>query len=303
MVELWSTEDLQSIGIDQAEQYRMMRSGTLVRLRRGWFRNGGSLSPQEQHLALIEATYPELSPDSVISHTSAAVLHGIPVPSHALGRVSVTRRGAGHGNHRPLLWASDSKLDDDDVVLLRGMRVTSIERTVADTARVVPYDWAVAAVDAHLRLSGSPDARESLLARIRRERKRGGNTRARAAAMFADPLAESPGESISRVIFAQEGLPKPVLQYEVWDSGRLVGRSDFAWEEHRTLGEFDGAIKYSGVLDGALDPTQAIMAEKSREQGFRDAGYWVTRWGWQDLRKRGALAAQIWRALGWASRR
>lgn len=252
-------------------------------------------------MALIKATFSELGTDTVVSHLSAAVIHGLPVPVRLLEQVWVTRRSKGHGGRRAHLMVSESRLDDADIVVVDGVRVTSVERAVVDSARVVPYDWAVAIVDAYLRSSTDPDARPAVLHRINREARRRGNEQARAAAIFADPLAESPGESISRVIFAQQGLPAPVLQYEVWDSGRLIGRSDFAWDEERTLGEFDGAIKYSGVLEGALDPARAIMEEKRREQSFRDAGFWVTRWGWQDLRNPRVLAEQVRRAFGWAS--
>lgn len=251
---------------------------------------------------MVEAAFAELGSGTVVSHLSAAVIHGLPVPSRLLGQVWVTRRTPGHGDHRVRLRSSESNLEDDDIVEVDGIRVTSAERTAADVARVVPYEWAVAIMDAYLRAAADPDARPAMFARIDSEARRRGNVRARAATGFADPLAESPGESISRVIFASQGLPKPVLQYEVWDSGRLVGRSDFAWEECRTLGEFDGAVKYAGVLDGATDPASVIMEEKRREQHFRDSGFWVTRWEWRELQDPASLARQIRRAFGWGSR-
>ena len=45
-----------------------------------------------------------------------------------------------------------------------------------------------------------------------------------------------------------------------------------------------------------------IMAEKDREERFREAGWWVVRWGWHDLADASALALRIRRAFGHATR-
>jgi hypothetical protein len=80
---------------------------------------------------------------------------------------------------------------------------------------------------------------------------------------------------MSQVVFADLHLPMPVPQFEVFDArGRLVGRSDFGWEEEQTLGEFDGKQKYGELL---LKPGQtqqdALFEEKQREDQLRDLGW------------------------------
>ena len=91
----------------------------------------------------------------------------------------------------------------------------------------------------------------------------------------------------------QLGLPTPTLQFEVRAHGVLLGRSDFAWEEHRLLGEFDGRIKYDGLVRPGQSAADVIMAEKRREQRLRDANWWVVRWTYDSLNRPEELARTI----------
>ena len=79
--------------------------------------------------------------------------------------------------------------------------------------------------------------------------------RARRAAALLDPRSESVGESLSRVLLVEAGLAPTDLQLPVVGAdGDLVGRVDFAWPEHRTIGEFDGRVKYGrGSQDGSAE--------------------------------------------------
>ena len=65
---------------------------------------------------------------------------------------------------------------------------------------------------------------------------------------FADALAESPLESIARVVFRDCGLPVPSLQAWLGGTTEPVGRVDFYWKKYRTVAEVDGAIKYADPL-------------------------------------------------------
>lgn len=120
-----------------------------------------------------------------------------------------------------------------------------------------------------------------------------GRVRARIAADLVDPLAMSPGESLSRVQMFLLDLPRPVLQQEVRDDEGLVGYADFGWRG--VLGEFDGRVKY-GVPPGT-DPTDAsavLWAEKLREDRMR-RHHAVARWTWAVARDRDALGRLLWR--------
>jgi hypothetical protein len=70
-----------------------------------------------------------------------------------------------------------------------------------------------------------------------------GAARARAVLPVADPLAESPMESVLRWLIHTAGLPRPVLQHSIRDkAGLFLGRADFAWPDRKVLVEFDGNV-------------------------------------------------------------
>jgi Protein of unknown function (DUF559) len=102
-----------------------------------------------------------------------------------------------------------------------------------------------------------------------------GIDRARRVAAFCDGKSESPFESIARVAFREGGLPPPELQVWVGDDNGPVGRVDFLWRQHRTIGEADGAIKYA-------DPDRARQ-QLHRDADLRDAGFEVVHFSWREL--------------------
>jgi hypothetical protein len=113
---------------------------------------------------------------------------------------------------------------------------------------------------------------------------RRGVAAARRAVALLDGRSESAGESASRVVLHEVGLPPSDLQLEVLDDGgRMVGRCDFGWQEHRTVGEFDGRVKYGRLLKPGQASEDVVYAEKRREDALRDQGWQVVRWSWPDL--------------------
>jgi hypothetical protein len=118
-------------------------------------------------------------------------------------------------------------------------------------------------------------------------RGRAGVATARLLIDIADARAESPLESHSRMFFATVRLPTPETQVVLYDDhGRTVGRVDFLWREHRTIGEADGRLKYVGL--------DALYREKQREDRLRDLGFEVVRWDGSDIRQSPeATAARI----------
>ena len=119
--------------------------------------------------------------------------------------------------------------------------------------------------------------------------------RIRAVIEFADPASGSAGESWSRALIHVAGFEAPVLQQEIRDRDGLVAYTDFYWKASRTVGEFDGVEKYVKPehLNG-LTASQAVVAEKKRENRIRATGRDVVRWDWADLtagKLEGMLAA------------
>ena len=249
--------ELRRQGFSADEVVRMVRRGELCRLRRGAYVHPSVSSGdvhtelRESHMQLIGATLPQLHPRAVLSHGSAAVIHGLPLFPAMLDTVHVTRDRQGGGVLRSTLRVHGSLLRDVDRVVLDGIPVTSISRTIVDLARTVTYDQGVAVADRGLALGLDP----SMLAdHLKQARSWQGAPQARRVVGFADGLSESVGESFSRVRLSQAGLPRPTLQHEVFDDrGILIARCDFAWPERRTVGEFDGMVKYGRLLKPGQD--------------------------------------------------
>jgi hypothetical protein len=226
---------------------------------------------------------------------SAALVHGLPYWDGLLDRVHVIRPRANGGRRGSMVHVHPAAIPDGDVVDIGGYRVTSLARTIADCARTVPYAQGVSLGDAALRIGMR---REDLLEVLARRGTPRGNPRARRVAAFIDGRAESVGESSSRVALDRIGIPTPQLQWEVVDSrsGR-VAFADFGWPKERTLGEFDGKIKYGRLVTSEQTAGGVIYAEKLREDWLRDLGWEVVRWGWDDLAEPEKLATRLRRAF------
>jgi hypothetical protein len=136
------------------------------------------------------------------------------------------------------------------------------------------------------------------LERTRRELERWPGMRsAQLVVRLADGRAESPGESRVRYICWEQGLPRPDLQVKIRDThGNVVAVSDFGWEKHQLLGEFDGRVKYGRLLKPGEEPGDAVIKEKEREDLVRElTGFGMIRYMWDHLDDHARLAARTLR--------
>lgn len=254
------------------------------------------LDERHRHLLLISAVAPDIPADAVLSHASAAQLHGIQLFEPSLRTVQVTRPGSGGGHRRRTLHTFRAHLEPADIVTVNGYRVTSPARTVVDLARQLPFEKAVVAADAALH--GALTTVDELLTEVTAAARRPGMCRAREVINFAESRAESVGESRSRVVIWRGGLPMPEPQFRVrTKAGDVLARSDFGWAEFKTVGEFDGAQKYGRLLIPGEPPGDKIYQEKLREDRIRDAGWQVARWTWDELRDGNTVIDRIVRTL------
>jgi hypothetical protein len=109
---------------------------------------------------------------------------------------------------------------------------------------------------------------------------------------FADGRAESPGESISRLLLVRLGF-RVTVQVPAPGPQGTEYRLDFGIDE--AFGEFDGWVKYSdpALLRGRTG-SQALREEKQREDWIRGTtGRAVARWEWPDLKGQNTLAARL----------
>lgn len=253
------------------------------------------LTPWERqiqlHRRLVHAAVNSMRPGTaVVSHHSALIMHGVPVWEANLSEVQLTRssgwRGgpaAGVRHHRGRLVAADLDVVDN-------LGVTAVARALVETAATASFEAAVVSADAVLR---SRQVSDDELGRVLELTQfwPGGPT-IRSAVAFANPLAESVGESRLRVLMHQHGLPSPMLQVAFEDAAGFVGRVDFYFPEYDTVVEFDGLMKYA---DGARE---ILIQEKTREDRLRALGLQVVRTTWADLADPSRTVMAIQRAFG-----
>jgi hypothetical protein len=304
---------LRAAGYSDDDIRRLLRSGVLTPVRRGAYAEGPPDDRDVGHALLLHAALAELGPGAVASHVSAVVVHGLPTWGLPLDRAHVTFDRPTGGRVDRRLHVHTAPLHRDDVVVVGGTAVTSPARTVVDIARRAQFDAAVAMADAALLAARRTDPgslptvavqaggqgaadppvfRAALDAAVRRAKGWPGVPAARRVVACADGRAESVGESRSRIAIARAGLPPPVLQLPVTLAGSTA-YADFGWPARRTLGEFDGKVKYGRLLKPGQEPGDAVYDEKLREDEVRALGWEVVRWRWVDLRDFGSTAARI----------
>lgn len=211
----------------------------------------------------------------VLSHESAAAVWGLP----RIGRVpeSVDLIDAKLTRPRSLngvRWRR-TPFDPAEIVEHNGYLVTGLLQTVADLACERGFISAVAALDAatapFVRAAGLVAIRgverTAVSERIREFGRRRGVRAADRAIEFADPRAESPGESLSRAQMHLLGFPSPDLQVEFERADGSVDRVDFDWPELAVFGEFHGDLKYLDArYRGGRTAEQVLLDERKRDR-------------------------------------
>lgn len=228
----------------------------------------------------------------VLSGYSAAELLGAgcaPVETNAELTVSGGdfREQPGLTIHRDLL-AAEEITDSGDVP------VTTALRTAWDLARWLPTVEAVVAIDALARVGRfAPYAVLRIQDRYPRARWR---RRVPGVVDLADPRAESPMETRSRLVLVLRGLPRPELQYKVYDErGEFIARLDMAYPWLKLAIEYDGR--------GHLTAWQQ-EADARRLNRLDECGWSVRRFTSTDvLRTPDAMAVQVREAIARRSRR
>jgi hypothetical protein len=267
-------------GITEARLTTLIRTGELVRMRRGVYATRTIVAatendPSRHHALEVAAATAARARKGVASHHSAAMIHGLALLTKPPdGTVTLTvppgTRTGRYGSRGVRTHAAE--LPAEHVTWRHAVPVTTAARTAADLARTSTFMEAVVAADSALyqRLTSKTE--------IRRVLERCGHWpglgHARNAIDFANPLAESVLESCARVIFQQHALPRPALQVNI--SGReFIGRVDFCWSGRRTIAEADGLLKYHGSAEA--------IAELKRDRLLREAGYEVVHFTWAEL--------------------
>lgn len=183
-------------------------------------------------------------------------------------------------------------LYEGDATTVGGVPTASLGRVVCDIARDESFRNAVVTADSALRAGLT---REELVDNARRFVEWPNGAAAMRVARFANGLAESALESISRVAIEPMKLGVLEQQVEVWIGDRLVARLDFLLREANVGGMADGDLKYDSRAD--------VLADKRQQELLEDVGLEVVRWGWEfPWRKPDELEARLRRATERGSR-
>ena len=265
-------------------------AGSSVRVGHGAYVEASvhaSLSARERYLLRVRAVAATRRFRPVISHWSAAAIHGLPILGRWPDSVHTTIAPTSGGRSRGNVVKHCAALGDTDVVDIDGMLVTSVARTVVDLAAVLPFRDAAVMVDRAL-LVDRFGRLVPMTDRVSLEQcwaSRGvfrGFARAKSAIAFGEDRAESPLESVSRVSMRVIGCPRPLLQVPHSDAEGPIGEPDFYWPGFNAVGEADGKTKYlDASLRNGRTAEQVLMDEKYREDRLRALPRAFTRWGWE----------------------
>jgi hypothetical protein len=294
---VWSRREALAV-LTEGQLAHRVRTGEWHELLPGAFLDGGvEPDPVQWALAAVIASGAQPGGDdrvvAVACGRTAARVHGLPHiddadPStgsaqHVVDDVHTFRARSGrsrvlahHG--RTVVRHRLALLDGDVVRHPSGLWLTSPVRTACDCARLLSFDAAVALVDAALsrRLFDT----DALTAAVRAREGWPGVRRLANVLTAADGRAESPAESVARLVLLP-ALPGLVPQVPVRDrSGRLVARLDLADEEICFAVEVDGKRGHAGE--------QMVAKDRRRDRRTEALGWWTERVTWHELRTRPA---------------
>ncbi|MFQ5557661.1 MAG: type IV toxin-antitoxin system AbiEi family antitoxin domain-containing protein [Acidimicrobiales bacterium] len=247
-----------------------LRSGNWLHVTRGVYR---VFEPRDRRDLLAGAV--AALPDAVVSHESAAELHGMSTISARRPSVSVhartTHRFPGVSVHRTL------DLAPQHIERRHGLQVTTLSRTVVDIAGVCSDAQLARVVDdllvsSRLRLDQLADT----VGEVARPGKRGSAALRRLLEERAAPgdATATPLERHGLKTLRHGGLPEPVVQCLVpWDLDR---RFDAAYPDHRLAIEWDSRRWHTRQAD--------FQSDRERDRGAAVHGWTVLRFTWHDVR-------------------
>lgn len=265
---------------------------------------------KEQSLLDRARPYTQLGTPDTVSFYSAAVIHAFTLPGAVLtarstpsaGLLHLTRDGSAAPRRKGVI-GHRSPLEPSDVVMVQGVPVTSIPRTLLDlagTGTLTLEDLVVIVDDLvceHVRYQHPRTARFTLGELLRYtagRRPAAGLPLLRKSLGLARVGADSPPETRLRLLFGRSGLPAFEPSYVLLDQQSTPLWIDLACPEFRLAVEYDGGHH----LTPAQQLADAVRNERTVDAGWRQLviNKLDVRNGedWVLMRVRQALRAQGW---------
>ncbi len=226
---------------------------------------------------------------AVFSHSTAARLHGMPVPlpMERSDLVHIALRSPSRAPHVRGIRGHKIDFEPGDVVQRHGLSLTSPVRTFFDMAPLLRLPQLVAMGDHLIRRDAPLCSRDDIAARLARHAGHRGVRLLRIAFELLSDRSESPPESIFRVIAIVGGLPAPEVNHEIVDSesGTRM-RPDFRFSRYRTL------VEYQGDYHRTKAQWRKDMTRRGRLEAM---GWRVLEINWDDLQSPDELIARLTR--------
>jgi predicted transcriptional regulator of viral defense system len=267
---------LHAAGLSRAAVHRLVVAGWLHPLHNGVYAVGHTALPVDARL--LAATY-ALWPRGVLGHRSAALLQGIAPAGGPIHVIVPTYNG---NPHRGPIRVHRQSLRDDEAETWRGIRCTTVSRTILDLAASAPRLLEGCFEEAQVRHGLAPD--ELAVALVLRRGFRG---TARVRRLLDG--AVDPGKVQSRLelrflkLCKTYGLPRPLTQVRL---GRWP--VDFYFPDARVAVETDGARFHASAAKRRRD------ARKGRDIEF--GGDLLLRLVWAEVVENAPAAAARVRA-------
>ena len=188
------------------------------------------------------------------SHRSATAVYELPGADRHLQEVQCRRW---RRPHWPTLVVHETlALSAEDVTVVDGIPITTVERTLLDLGAVRSPQTVERAVEAAIRRELTTiDDLVATLQRLGRKGRRGcGVLRDILAVRTVDrAVTESDMEMRLLQVLRANGLPEPITQFEVWHKGRFIARVDAAYVQWRIALEYDSYLWHSNRRERARD--------------------------------------------------
>ena len=213
--------------------------------------------------------------DAVVSHLSAALLWGFPLPLASAGTavVHLTSRPGERAVRRRNVVGHQQLLAPDEIVAGAHVRCTSPLRTWFDLAGILGLDDLVIAGDFLLRRRNPLSTLQDLDAYLQARAGKAGYRKATRARALMRPGTDSPKETELRLLLLRHGLPEPGINVPMLDeTGGWIQDPDMSYERERVAVQYDGGHH--------AEPRQR-RSDIFRDEWARDAGWRVlvlTQW-------------------------
>jgi very-short-patch-repair endonuclease len=262
-----------------AIQHRRER-GRWSLVARGVYRVSGAIeTPRQRALVAVLA-----SGSAVLSHASAAALHGL--PGFGIEPLTVSLPRDGRRSLPDVRQEQSLDLPVHHRSVIDGIPCTTVARTLFDLCGDVHALRAERALDSALaRRLVTLGGLWQVLVDLAEHGRAGTVLMRQLLEDRRDEYVPPESELEARLIALarQYGLPEPERQVDLGDDDGWIGRVDFLFRGARIVVEVDGAAFHDGLVDRRHDA--------ERDARLSASGWYVLRFRWDDVVNRPAAVA------------